>query len=257
MDDASSIGAQAVPLAAGTLADPTYDPTAALLLAYCRHWLRYALNDRLAIQVPLAADAVPEDRAFAWNPEGTWMRDEVAPPALYIWQDGRSKLSANSTMTRSYVERTWSLLWVFGEVQIPNGMAARAGLVNAADAALHRAFFELSHSTFVHEAHPAGSSLRICLTGDPDDFNAEYIGGEVGMLSPIPGGSGRVGESVDGRIQRSFLALKGAIVTTERVGVATQTIEDDELANTTFDIRANTETLDPADLADFMSRSLT
>lgn len=256
VDVASTVGAQSVPLEAGSLADATTDPTIELLLAYCRHWLRYALNDRLAVQTPTAADAVPEDRVFAWDPQGTWMRTEIAAPSLYIWQEGKSAWSPTSSMVRSFLNRTLWLLWVFDEVQLPNGFAARRGLINAADAALHRAFYEMYHPTFAYGTHVAGRSLRALLTGDPADFNAEYLGGEAGFLSPIPGGSGRVGDSADGRIQRGFIALRGSIGVIERVGTATLETSD-ELADTQLLIRANAEDKDPASLMDFMERSIT
>jgi len=249
----SLVGGLQLPFPAGAVGSATNDPTVDLLLAWCGHWIKWALDARLAVQVGVGGvDACPVGGRHGWNPLDTWQREEIAKPALFIWHSEGQKSSVVTLGYDEYRQRTLDLLYVFGELDAPSGMDARAGLIPAVDAVLMRSFSRAWHPTFGYGVYPATTPLRSCLTGNPDDFDAKYEGGTVGLLAAIPGGAQRDGLSADGREQLVFPALKGTITVFERLDTDTFVTPDDDNGQLEAAIRTNTEVSDPADVVDIL-----
>lgn len=245
MSVATTVGGLSLPLAAGVLADATNDPTIDLMLAYVGHWLREMLDARLAVQTPTAANACPSTSRFPWDPRDVWPR--MTKPALFIWQQGRSRIT-HETSVYDRRERTLGLFYVFDELQMPDGMTPRAGLMAAADAVLARAFDRMSHPTFSHGSYAAGRNVRAMLDGDLSSLAVRYDGAEVGFMAEVPGDGMRQGMNADGRVQRGFPCLRGTLTVWERVRLDTLDYETDAAGDVDVTIRTNTESIDPADV---------
>lgn len=250
----TTVGGLQIPLPAGSISDPTDDPAITLLLAFVGHWLKYALDDRLAIQTPTSADACPEAHRHPWDPLPTGVWSRMDKPALFIFSQGDEK-QVELTGLRTYRQRELGLFYVFDELQLPSGILARAGLMEAAAKTLARAFDRLSHPTFSYGAYVADSTIGRMLTGDPMDFGAELVSTTQGFMAPLPGGRSRDGFETDGRIERGFPCLNAKLRIMERVNLD-QMEDGDEIADFTGTISTNTDVPDPTDVHGILDTSV-
>lgn len=252
--ESATVGGLLLPLPAGAISDPTDDPAITLLLAFVGHWLKATLDDRLAIQTPTSADACPDDNRHPWDPLPTGVWTRMSKPALFIFSQGEEK-QVELTGIRTYRQRELGLFYVFDELQLPSGIVARAGLMEAAAKTLARAFDRQSHPTFEYGAYAVNSTIGRMLTGDPMDFGADLISTTQGFMAVVPGARSREGFEADGRIERGFPCLNAKLRVMERVNLD-QFEDGDEIADFTGTISTNTDTPDPTDVYDILDTSV-
>jgi len=254
-------GSQLLPVEQSGTNSALRDPTLDGLLAFFGHWLKFGLDSKLSeLQGPTSSaaieDACPAAHRFPWNHNGTFMRahntGEAAPasvlPGLWIWEEGSERSKEGATLWHSDTTlRTLRLNWVFPQVQIPDGFAARSGLIAAAQRLLAKACFEKCHAT--HE--PAGWAAGTTVTRALNLIGLELQRSSETRLAVLPSGGtagnlGRPGN--EGAVQRFYPCLDATIRVWERVGVWERAVPEDVLQDSTITIAVGDNTADTIDL---------
>lgn len=237
------------------------DPVIDGLLDYFGHWLKFGLDAKLAEQQgpttsAAVEDACPVENRFPWDHNGTFMRPhntgEAAPvvalPGLWIWEESTERTKDGATLWGDDVLlRNLRLHWVFPQVQIPGGFAARSGLLTDAMRLVAKACFEKSHPTFT----PSGATIGAGIINALGILGLELVSATPGRLSVLPSGGtagnlGRPGN--EGVVQRFYPALNVALRTWERVGEWLADAPADKMQDGSILIRAGDNTADTADL---------
>lgn len=223
-DDENTVGSMALPLDAGTLNDGIDDPTITGLLAYLAHWIKEALDARLAmLEGPTTAgaitDACPVAHRFAFDHGGSFMRPlpdtGTAPlPGLWAWE--RSATWRQETMYWSAVERTIVVHYIFPELVTPSGPGRRNGLMSAAMRAIATGIERGRHPSFSLDGGPAGVPLFRSLGLQSIDLASAT----PGRLEVIPGGAatGTGRTNTSGTVHRFYPTLEVVLTVVERIG---------------------------------------
>lgn len=230
----SFVGGNRVPIPVNSIGDPIEDRTCLVLGSYLAHWLRYALNDKLADlggQTNASdedySDACPETNVFPYAYENIWPQNPK--PALYVWQGGPAK-TIRKTLAYSLRQRTLNVVWVYCQIRSPDEGAARSGLPTAVDSIFRRAEFRGSHPTWSYvdsdRTYPAGMNAgRVANLHDwgLGDFT-------MGKLAPI------VSFQPEGRDQIYYPAVMGTIDVWERIGADSFDRQTDANAESSIEV---------------------
>lgn len=231
------------------------------LLSYFGFWLKAGLDAKLSeMQGPTTSaaveDACPVENRFPWDHNGTFMRPHntgetspaVALPGLWLWEESAERTREGATLWNDYaIVRTLRMHWVFPQVQIPGGFAARSGLLTEASRIIAKACFEKRHPSYTPTGSAAGTSIVNAL----GILGLELVSATPGRLSVLPSGGtagnlGRPGN--EGVVQRFYPALNVALRTWERVGEWLADATADKMQDGSILIRAGDNTADTADL---------
>lgn len=229
MSVSAKVGALDIPIQSGGVKERLSDPLVDKLLDFSAFVIKNALDAKLHDLLGTSTDAVPEKNRFPYNPlEPRGKHRVLSPPALFVWWNGRSKISKHSSIYYMR-ERELRLLYVFPELPQTAELERRAGLLNAVDACLHQASFWMGH-----DEYGSGASIRSQL-GYPCMTEWEYLGGEPGRFG-IDEGAG-VERRISRHSGRDYPALKGYFALYERVTPKDLT-DDDLLQDGQFTINA-------------------
>lgn len=242
------VGLLELPIPAGAQDSALPDPTLVGLLAYLGHWLSVSLDDKLeALRGTNAsiAGACPVANRFPWDPSTYFVRAEEAGrtveecfPALYAWRSSRGRRVPYSTV-KSMRHRDLMVQYIFDELALPGAWVARSGLLNAVDAVFSKAAEWNYHPTFGYNGAPLGTPITTSLKLSGPGL--QYLGGEDGLMSPVPGQSFRAGAQQDGHVLRGFPTLRGHFQVWELVQQADASDPDDVGRDILATIKANTE----------------
>lgn len=205
-----NVGSLVLPIEAGGVDEKFEDPAIEMLLDFTAFVIKTAIDAKLNNLKGTAADAVPVDNRFTFDPEAPrGISIKLPVPALFMWWKGPSELVEWSSIYYMR-KRQIGLLYVFPELPSTDEFIRRSGLMNAVDASLYQASLWQGHP----EYH-GGMSLRSMMGSYACLNEWKYLGGEVGRfgVDEGPGADRRV--SKHSGIDR--WALKGAMELHERV----------------------------------------
>ena len=173
----TAVGALALPMAAASGADAD-DPVVVGLLDYIGWTLKDALDTRLAQwSTFLPDDACPTANRFDWNPlEPQGHQVKLPIPALWAWWDGRDQQREHTIVYRKRT-RQIRAMYLFPELPARVELQRRAGLLNAASSALHRAAAWRAHPSYSYGSDPDGKPLYSSLA-DLGLLSIELLGCE-------------------------------------------------------------------------------
>lgn len=256
-------GGQLLPRAAAGTNSQWRDATLDGLLAYFAFWLRTTLSAKAAemggpVSSAAITDACPAANLFPFNHNGTFMRPlagaSAAPlPGLWLWEESAEATKEGATLFHPVVlVRTLRLNWIFPEVQVPDGIAARSGIVSDALSTIAKACDEGFHPSYAPTGHPAGTAMHTALSL----LGFSFVRGQYGAMAPKPNGASvRDGRASDeGVAQRHFPALDATIRVHERIGNWEAVVPDDTLGDSTLTIEHGDST---ADTIEILERVLT
>jgi hypothetical protein len=166
-------------------------------------------------------DACPAAHRFPWDHSGTFMRPlpaEVALaasegrqplpplPAMYCWVTQTVPTAMGATPTRSCLEHTVRLDYIFPQLQIPGGFDARSGLVRAIGDQLARYFgptYCTRHPSYGYGSDADGTPLYRSLRCF--DIVATRVSYRPKAVAPTGSSQGNVGRpGNEGHVQRFF-----------------------------------------------------
>jgi len=173
----------------------------------------------------------------------------VATPALYAWHGGAASESLKySTSVYPAIEREVKVLYVFQELQKPDGLQARHGIYKAIGDIFAKASDRGRHATFGYNGDPLGTPLYRSV----GFLEWRLTKGEPGWLDSTPGGTRNGANGLDRHAQRGFPAYQASFLVVERVGGE---LPDDGDALIDASIHINASDGD-TQTTDFMDREL-
>jgi len=213
---ATSVGAFSLPVAAGAANSRIADPLIDGLCSYMGHWIKWALDPKFAVIAGpdnvTVSDACPVLSRFPYDPGGWWVRTivERKTPGLWVWGP-RAKRVPYSTIYQMR-ERPIQFLYAFADQLYPRGADTRAGLMNAVDGALRRAFDRGAHDTY------ANGVQFVDTIADPNTLEVFFEDSEVSFEFSAPAtGAGAGGRADGGMQQYGFHCLRGSLLSRERI----------------------------------------
>lgn len=254
----TTFGGLPLPVPAGAASDSFPDPACDALLDYLGFWLREMLNAKLASMGGARparpgqpsedpANACPVANVYAFDPMlgEVWRRNPK--PAIYIWWNGQSK-STQKTIVYKLRERQLALLWVFVEVNSPEGDGKRYGTLAGVDAVIERAIDRGSHPSYGYDGATPGTPIWRSMGVD----EIKIVDMVPGKLAPIPAGGERRDAAV-GQVINYYPAVRGTIVVSERVP-ADSLGADDLNVDMSMIVATNEEgdVLDPLDVVEII-----
>lgn len=218
----STVGAEPIPVPSGTANSRIADVAVDGLLAYLGHWIKYALDPKLAVLLgPDPAlqitDACPTANRFAYDPKGWWVQCilNTKLPGLWIWRKSWKRIEYSTLY--SWRESTIGLLYAFPEVLGPRGLPTWTAIPEVVDAAVTRAHQRGSHPTFAYCDKPAGTFFPHTITA-PGVLRWQYLDSTQALEAAGPAtGSGAGGMPDIGLEQYVYMTLRGTIVLHEKV----------------------------------------
>lgn len=227
---ATQVGALSIPLAAGAANSRFPDPLADALKAYIGHWIKWALDAKLAViggpDNVVVSDACPTANRFSYDAGGWWVRTivETKKPGLWVW--GPRAKRTPYTILYELRERPMSFLYAFPDQLWPRGADTRSGLIDVVDAALRRAFDRGSHPTYQNDvqfAHTIAQVDSLALTFEDSETSLEFAAPQTGA-----GAGGRA----DGGLQQYGIhTLRGTILAKEKILLDSFVDPDDALGD--------------------------
>jgi len=221
----TTVGGRAIPVEAGAADSSFDDPIILGLLSYLAHWLNYALNPQLAVMTGVPDEAVPTGAIYPYEPGSTFVRNTF--PGLYVF-DGGGESVERWTVLQSKLSREIHAVYIFGERQVPLGLPPTHGVIPRVGATFAVAAQHDKHDSWTYGSTvPAGSSLSTVLGLE----SWEYLGGQSGMLWPVPSGQAPLrpnmsGRATDGTAKLGYPSFFGRFRVTELIGVRTLTEAD-------------------------------
>jgi hypothetical protein len=205
--ETSRVGALTIPITAGTAPAAVDDPFLDGLLSFLAHYIKEALDTRLANVSGYNSDACPAANRFAFSPyerEANFVVRHV--PALYLWWDGRS-VPWNPSIVQKGRERNVHAMYVFEERPKEAALDDRRGVFNAVDAAFAKASRNGYHPTWSYNSRPLGTPLDESWDA-PYGVEWEWLGGQGVQRIGIDDANTRdVGRRVSGRDYPAFVAM--------------------------------------------------
>ena len=230
--DNTTVGPQALPVAAGAANESLDDTTLDGLLAYLRHWLKASLDAKLAQQggpetSAAITDACPEDHVFAWNHRGTFVRKDEAGtkplPGLWAWEESQESTSEYATLLYEVVRREIRVHYIFPEVMLPKGYNARDGLMPTVARVFAKAAERGKHSTFGYAGADEGTPIwESC-----GWRHWEYVGGRFEPAAMLPGNTRSAASArAEGAEKRFYPSFLATFRIWERIGLQEPTAAD-------------------------------
>lgn len=254
------IGTQAYPLPTGGLDSPLRSPLVDGLLGYFGHWISTALSPKLAeMRGPVSSEAVtdacPAENRFPWNHNGTFMRQVGTPlrtplPALYIWLVSTGTSPYYTTLWYNTQRKRLTLQWIFHELSVPDGYAARSGLTEAVADAVWQGVDKGRHPNYLG-GQPIHEILNIS--------GIELDSGQWGNLSqrPTDSAAGRAGAAgSEGAKQKFFPTYIAQLSVFAKTGDWEADPSADTNQDIPFDIHISGDNADEEDFDPQFSRIL-
>ena len=219
-----TLGLLTIPVSAGEALSTFQDKTVLGLMDFISWYIKYTVDDKLAVLPPTSSDAVPTANRFPWDPSTTFVQN--AFPAIYMWQAEAGQLEEDSTV---YYKRSRKigLFYVFNELVSPGGLMPRHGLIPAVDAAVHLAIATGRHPSYGYNGDTPGTPIWRSLSLR----DVRLRGTKLESVASIPDVDAR-STAGQGHVIRSYPALRGEIEVVERIYVGVQ----------------DADTADPADM---------
>lgn len=257
-----AVGTQTIPLPSVSANAPLRDPTLVGLLDYLGYWIKSALDTRLAdLQGPESSstitDACPTGHRFPWDHRGTFMRPQktasdgtmsVPLPGLWAWIESDTTTDEGATLLcETVMNRVVRVDYVFPEVQLPDGISARSGLVTSVGRIIALALDQGRHPAYGYGSDADGTfitqSLRL--------MAARFVSGEPVGLIPRPTSSTAGAQGLarsDGAVQRFYPAYQARIHVMERIDPRALVLPDDRLSEMSVTIANGDDADDGLDI---------
>jgi hypothetical protein len=205
--ETSRVGALTLPYTAGASPAEVDDPFVDGLMSLLAHYVKEALDNRLANVLGAPTDACPVANRFAFDPferEANYVKRPV--PSLFVWWDGNSTVWRPSIVIHGR-ERTVRAMYIYPELPKESRLTDRRGLFNAVDAAWAKASHRGGHPTWSYNGKPLGTRLDESW-GPPWSVEWEWMGGGGVQRIGIDDANTRpTGRKVSGRDYPAFVAM--------------------------------------------------
>lgn len=249
------VGGSLLPREAEGANSPYRDPVLDGLLSFFAHYVRTAVGAKVSEQQgPTSSarldDACPEDNLFPFNHQSTFMRPHrraglppEALPGMWLWVEGGEDTQEGATLWSRHVA-AWTLRldYVFPELQVPDGIAGRSGLLGDVGRALHKAAAQKSHPTFTPEGGALGSAVLRPLSLMGIALQRWSVAPLAGKPSTSAVGNGR--SAAEGAAQRFFPAVSATLRAWARVGAWEPSSPEDVLQDSFLTISTGDNTAD-------------
>lgn len=258
------VGSETIPLQTVSANAPHRDPTLVGLLDYLGFWIKTSLDTRLSeFQGPndssIISDACPTGHRFPWNHNGTFARPQkvddagtmsVPLPGLWAWVTSETATDEGATLLcEAVLSRVVRVDYIFPELQLPDGINARSGLINSIGRTIALALDQGRHASYGYgsdaDGTPICQSLRL--------LGARFVSGEPkGIITrPTSSTAGAQGHArSDGAVQRFFPVYEATIHVLERVDPRAVVLPDDRLIEGTLTIAQGDDATDALDVLD-------
>lgn len=252
------VGNQLVPVPTAGQDSAITDPTLDGLLGYFGHWLKFAFDAKFSeMRGPdtsaAITDACPAGNRFPWDHRNTFMRPHnvgggtlaVPLPGLWLWETSILDAEKYHTLWYDAHIRTLRMAYIFPQIQIPDGMRSRSGIIATAGRVIRKAVVESRHPTFAWNGGPPGASIL-------NTLNLIGLGitqMQSTVLLSVPTNNASNGmPSNTGQIQRFFPALDVTLNVIERVDQWLPVYPDDALVDDEVTLNETDGSGDPIEL---------